>query len=84
MKASITFDSNSNAILCTCTDSNGEDLEGYAGAGLYDSITMDASALRKVRKKGAVWCVSVCCGWMGAGRGVGGVLMRPSWRLASH
>jgi len=23
------------------SDSNGEDLEGYAGAGLYDSITMD-------------------------------------------
>jgi len=26
----------------------GEDLEGYAGAGLYDSITMDATELRKV------------------------------------
>ena len=23
------------------SDSNGEDLEGFAGAGLYDSITMD-------------------------------------------
>jgi alpha-glucan,water dikinase len=30
------------------SDSNGEDLEGYAGAGLYDSITMDATVLRKV------------------------------------
>ena len=26
----------------------GEDLEGYAGAGLYDSITMDTTELRKV------------------------------------
>ena len=30
------------------SDSNGEDLEGYAGAGLYDSITMDTTQLRKV------------------------------------
>eukprot|EP00884_Botryococcus_braunii_P013247 jgi/Botrbrau1/21923/Bobra.0249s0047.1 len=30
------------------SDSNGEDLEGYAGAGLYDSITMDPSLLKKV------------------------------------
>lgn len=30
------------------SDSNGEDLEGYAGAGLYDSITMDRTELRKV------------------------------------
>ena len=30
------------------SDSNGEDLEGYAGAGLYDSITMDPTELRKV------------------------------------
>lgn len=30
------------------SDSNGEDLEGYAGAGLYDSITMDATQQRKV------------------------------------
>ena len=30
------------------SDSNGEDLEGYAGAGLYDSITMDATELKKV------------------------------------
>lgn len=30
------------------SDSNGEDLEGYAGAGLYDSITMDKTILRKV------------------------------------
>ena len=30
------------------SDSNGEDLEGYAGAGLYDSITMDRTELKKV------------------------------------
>lgn len=30
------------------SDSNGEDLEGYAGAGLYESITMDPTELRKV------------------------------------
>lgn len=30
------------------SDSNGEDLPGYAGAGLYDSITMDDSVLRAV------------------------------------
>ncbi len=30
------------------SDSNGEDLKGYAGAGLYDSITMDRTELRKV------------------------------------
>ena len=30
------------------SDSNGEDLEGYAGAGLYDSITMDETVLQKV------------------------------------
>ena len=30
------------------SDSNGEDLEGYAGAGLYDSITMDATVMQKV------------------------------------
>ena len=30
------------------SDSNGEDLEGYAGAGLYDSITMDPTELRTV------------------------------------
>ena len=30
------------------SDSNGEDLAGYAGAGLYDSITMDATVTRKV------------------------------------
>jgi alpha-glucan,water dikinase len=30
------------------SDSNGEDLPGYAGAGLYDSITMDESVLRAV------------------------------------
>lgn len=30
------------------SDSNGEDLEGYAGAGLYDSIIMDQSSQREV------------------------------------
>ena len=30
------------------SDSNGEDLPGYAGAGLYDSITVDESVLRPV------------------------------------
>lgn len=30
------------------SDSNGEDLEGYAGAGLYDSITMDETVMQKV------------------------------------
>ncbi|KAI8477159.1 MAG: R1 protein [Monoraphidium minutum] len=30
------------------SDSNGEDLEGYAGAGLYESITMDPSNLVRV------------------------------------
>ncbi|KDD72981.1 hypothetical protein H632_c2665p0 [Helicosporidium sp. ATCC 50920] len=30
------------------SDSNGEDLEGYAGAGLYDSVTARPSALRSV------------------------------------
>lgn len=30
------------------SDSNGEDLEGYAGAGLYESITMDPTLLQKV------------------------------------
>ncbi|GMH39379.1 hypothetical protein BSKO_07277 [Bryopsis sp. KO-2023] len=30
------------------SDSNGEDLEGYAGAGLYESITMDPTELKKV------------------------------------
>lgn len=34
------------------SDSNGEDLEGYAGAGLYDSITMDATELKKVDYNG--------------------------------
>lgn len=28
------------------SDSNGEDLEGYAGAGLYESITMDTTQVR--------------------------------------
>jgi alpha-glucan, water dikinase len=33
----------------TCrSDCNGEDLEGYAGAGLYESITMDATQLVRV------------------------------------
>jgi len=30
------------------SDSNGEDLEGYAGAGLYESLTMDPSELQRV------------------------------------
>lgn len=30
------------------SDSNGEDLDGYAGAGLYESITMDQSSLQTV------------------------------------
>ncbi|KAG1681344.1 hypothetical protein FOA52_007392 [Chlamydomonas sp. UWO 241] len=30
------------------SDSNGEDLEGYAGAGLYESITMDTTVTRRV------------------------------------
>ena len=30
------------------SDSNGEDLEGYAGAGLYESITMDATETVRV------------------------------------
>ena len=30
------------------SDSNGEDLEGFAGAGLYDSIQMDEPQLRSV------------------------------------
>mmetsp|Transcript_39261 Transcript_39261/g.92974 ORF Transcript_39261/g.92974 Transcript_39261/m.92974 type:complete len:1415 (-) Transcript_39261:222-4466(-) len=30
------------------SDSNGEDLEGYAGAGLYDSITMDPCVTKRV------------------------------------
>ena len=34
------------------SDSNGEDLEGYAGAGLYDSITMDPTHLKKVDYNG--------------------------------
>lgn len=34
------------------SDSNGEDLEGYAGAGLYDSITMDQTRLKKVDYNG--------------------------------
>lgn len=30
------------------SDSNGEDLEGYAGAGLYESITMDTTITKRV------------------------------------
>jgi len=30
------------------SDSNGEDLEGYAGAGLYDSITMDPCVTERI------------------------------------
>lgn len=36
-------------LWCICrSDSNGEDLEGYAGAGLYESITMDETQLVRV------------------------------------
>eukprot|EP00882_Tetradesmus_deserticola_P016401 GHRQ01017518.1.p2 GENE.GHRQ01017518.1~~GHRQ01017518.1.p2 ORF type:complete len:134 (+),score=25.17 GHRQ01017518.1:218-619(+) len=35
-------------VLCCRSDSNGEDLEGYAGAGLYESITMDETQLVRV------------------------------------
>lgn len=41
------------------SDSNGEDLEGYAGAGLYDSITMDKTELRKV-DYASDKCVTLC------------------------
>ena len=41
------------------SDSNGEDLAGYAGAGLYDSITMDATATRKV-DYGSDKCAQTC------------------------
>ena len=34
------------------SDSNGEDLEGYAGAGLYDSVPMDAPVERPVDYSG--------------------------------
>lgn len=37
-----------NACLNDRSDSNGEDLEGYAGAGLYESITMDETQLVRV------------------------------------
>ena len=47
------------------SDSNGEDLEGYAGAGLYDSITMDPTELKKVDYNGdrcsALVLVAVLC-----------------------
>jgi alpha-glucan,water dikinase len=36
------------ADLSCRSDSNGEDLEGYAGAGLYESITMDETQLVRV------------------------------------
>jgi hypothetical protein len=36
------------ACLSCRSDSNGEDLEGYAGAGLYESITMDETQLVRV------------------------------------
>ena len=51
------------------SDSNGEDLEGYAGAGLYDSITLDTTETRKVdygadrcaEARPAVWlCARTC------------------------
>lgn len=34
------------------SDSNGEDLEGYAGAGLYESVTMDAAEERRCDYEG--------------------------------
>jgi alpha-glucan,water dikinase len=34
--------------VCFRSDSNGEDLEGYAGAGLYESITMDETQVVRV------------------------------------
>lgn len=34
--------------LASRSDSNGEDLEGYAGAGLYESITMDTTVQQRV------------------------------------
>lgn len=47
------------------SDSNGEDLEGYAGAGLYESITMDPCELTKVRAcicmhASACMCMHAC------------------------
>ena len=44
------------------SDSNGEDLEGYAGAGLYDSITMDPTNLKKVDYNGDRYAVTAG-GW---------------------
>lgn len=53
----IMFPSKSDGMFVTeslifRSDSNGEDLEGYAGAGLYDSITMDQTHLKKVDYNG--------------------------------
>jgi alpha-glucan, water dikinase len=49
----LTFPSKSNGMfvpesLIFRSDSNGEDLAGYAGAGLYESITMDPTTLEIV------------------------------------
>jgi alpha-glucan, water dikinase len=49
----LTYPSKSHAMyvpesLIFRSDSNGEDLDGYAGAGLYESITMDATKLEIV------------------------------------
>ena len=47
------------------SDSNGEDLDGYAGAGLYDSITMDPCVVRypksKLRLCFLCCATDVCC-----------------------
>ncbi len=43
------------------SDSNGEDLEGYAGAGLYDSITMDPTELKKVDYNGDRYAFAAFC-----------------------
>ena len=43
------------------SDSNGEDLEGYAGAGLYDSITMATTELKKVDYNGDRYDFCIHC-----------------------
>lgn len=42
------------------SDSNGEDLEGYAGAGLFDSITMDTPEMKKVGARACPCSVRDC------------------------